>query len=64
MLLNYLKIFLRQFSRNRTFTAINLLGLATGLACFVLILFTSARRTREIGICTARTNPADSLRYD
>ncbi len=37
MLLNYLKIFLRQFSRNRTFTAINLLGLATGLACFVLI---------------------------
>lgn len=37
MLLNYLKIFLRQFSRNRTFTVINLLGLATGLACFVLI---------------------------
>ena len=37
MLLNYLRIFLRQFSRNRTFTAINLLGLATGLACFVLI---------------------------
>jgi putative ABC transport system permease protein len=37
MLLNYLKIFLRQFSRNSIFTAINLLGLATGLACFVLI---------------------------
>jgi len=37
MLLNYLKIFFRQFSRDRTFTAINLLGLATGLACFVLI---------------------------
>jgi putative ABC transport system permease protein len=37
MLLNYLKIFLRQFSRNRTFTVINLIGLATGLACFVLI---------------------------
>jgi putative ABC transport system permease protein len=37
MLSNYLKIFLRQFSRNRIFTAINLLGLATGLACFVLI---------------------------
>jgi putative ABC transport system permease protein len=37
MLLNYLKIFLRLFSRNRTFTFINLLGLATGMACFVLI---------------------------
>ncbi len=37
MFLNYLKFFLRLFSRNRTFTAINLLGLATGLACFVLI---------------------------
>jgi len=37
MFLNYLKVFLRLFSRNRTFTAINLLGLATGLACFVLI---------------------------
>jgi putative ABC transport system permease protein len=37
MLFNYLKIFLRQFSRNRTFTVINLIGLATGLACFVLI---------------------------
>ncbi len=37
MLLNYLKIFLRQFSRNRIFTVINLIGLATGLACFVLI---------------------------
>ena len=37
MFQNYLKIFLRLFARNRTFTAINLLGLSTGLACFVLI---------------------------
>jgi putative ABC transport system permease protein len=37
MLSNYLKIFIRLFSRNRTFTSINLLGLATGLSCFVLI---------------------------
>ena len=37
MYLNYLKIFFRLFSRNRTFTFINLLGMAAGLACFVLI---------------------------
>jgi putative ABC transport system permease protein len=37
MYLNYLKVFFRFFSRNRTFTFINLLGMAAGLACFVLI---------------------------
>ena len=37
MLLNYLKIFLHLFSGNRVFTIINLLGLSTGIACFVLI---------------------------
>ena len=37
MLHNYLKIFLRRFSRHWTFTAINLIGLTTGFACFVLI---------------------------
>jgi putative ABC transport system permease protein len=37
MLLNYLKVFLRLFARNRVFTLINLLGLSTGITCFVLI---------------------------
>jgi putative ABC transport system permease protein len=37
MLYNYLKVFLRLFARNRTFTLINLLGLSTGIACFILI---------------------------
>lgn len=37
MLSNYLKVFLRLFARNRVFTLINLLGLSTGIACFVLI---------------------------
>ncbi len=37
MLLNYLKVFFRLFARNRVFTIINLLGLSTGIACFVLI---------------------------
>ncbi|MFC2115595.1 ABC transporter permease [Bacteroidota bacterium] len=37
MFINYLKVFLRLFSRNRVFTIINLLGLSVGIACFVLI---------------------------
>jgi len=37
MLLNYLKVFLRLFARNRIFTLINLLGLSTGITCFILI---------------------------
>ena len=43
------------------FTILAILISVMGL--FGLILFTSVRRTREIGIRTARTNPADSLRY-
>jgi putative ABC transport system permease protein len=37
MFLNYLKVFLRLFARNRLFTLINLLGLTAGIACFILI---------------------------
>ena len=37
MLLNYLRLFLRNFSGNRIYSAIIVLGLASGLACFVLI---------------------------
>ena len=37
MFLNYLKVFLRLFAGNRVFTLINLLGLSTGIACFILI---------------------------
>ena len=37
MVQNYLKVFLRLFARNRVFTLINLLGLSTGIACFILI---------------------------
>jgi putative ABC transport system permease protein len=38
MFLNYLKIALRNIRRDRGFSAINIVGLATGMACCVLIL--------------------------
>ena len=37
MLLNYLKIAWRNMKRNKAFTSINIIGLASGLACFILI---------------------------
>lgn len=38
MLLNYLKITLRLFLQQRLYNAINIIGLAIGLACCILIL--------------------------
>ncbi len=38
MIKNYLKIAWRNLWRNKFFSAINILGLALGLACSVLIL--------------------------
>ena len=37
MLKNYFKIAIRSLWKNKGFTAINIAGLATGLACFILI---------------------------
>lgn len=37
MLKNYLKVALRNLWKQKTFSAINIIGLATGLACFILI---------------------------
>lgn len=37
MIKNYLKIALRNLRKNKIFSVINVLGLATGLACFLLI---------------------------
>ena len=37
MLKNYLKIAWRNLLKNKTFSLINIIGLATGLACFILI---------------------------
>ncbi len=37
MLKNYLLVAYRNFYRNNVFTLVNMLGLATGLACFILI---------------------------
>lgn len=37
MIRNYLKVALRNLWRNKTFSLINIIGLATGLACFILI---------------------------
>ncbi len=37
MLKNYLKIALRNLWKQKSFSAINLFGLATGLSCFLLI---------------------------
>lgn len=36
--MHFLKTFLRNFSHNRLYTAINIIGLAIGLACFTFIL--------------------------
>lgn len=38
MLKNYIKIALRNLWRTRTFSIINIVGLATGLCCFILIM--------------------------
>jgi putative ABC transport system permease protein len=38
MIRNYLKIALRNLKRNKFYSAINILGLATGIACFILIV--------------------------
>ena len=35
---NYLKVAIRNLMRNKTFSAINILGLAIGIACCMLIL--------------------------
>ncbi len=40
MLKNYLKIAIRNIARNKTFSAINIIGLAIGMACCVLIFST------------------------
>jgi len=37
-MIHFLKTFLRNFSHNRLYTAINVIGLAIGLACFAFIL--------------------------
>ena len=37
MIRNYLKVALRNLWRNKTFSLINIIGLATGLCCFILI---------------------------
>ena len=37
MIKNYLKIAWRNLVKNKTFSFINIIGLATGLACFILI---------------------------
>ncbi len=38
MLKNYLKIALRNISRNKLYSGLNIVGLAIGLACCILIL--------------------------
>ncbi len=37
MIRNYLKVAIRNLWRNKTFSLINIIGLATGIACFILI---------------------------
>lgn len=39
MFKNYFKTALRNFEGNKTFSFINMIGLAVGLTCFVLIAF-------------------------
>ena len=37
-MLTFLKLFIRNVFRNKTFTILNIAGLATGMACFILIM--------------------------
>lgn len=37
MLANYLKVAIRQIFRNKVFSAINMVGMAIGLACCLII---------------------------
>lgn len=53
MLRNYLKLALRNLSRQKVFSFINIAGLAIGLACSMIIL-----------LCAARVNPVRSLREE
>ena len=39
MLKNYLKIALRNITKNKTYSIINISGLAIGMACFIFIIF-------------------------
>ena len=38
MLKNYLKIAIRNISKNKLYSFINIAGLAIGMACFILIM--------------------------
>lgn len=63
MFKNYLKIALRNLAKQKTYSAINILGLAVGLAgvkSFSVALLTTA----FLAVRTAVANPVDSLRYE
>ena len=55
MLRNYLKVAFRNLRRNKSYAAINVVGLAVGLAVALGTVGTQALRA-------ARVNPADALR--
>ena len=60
MLRNYLLVALRNLSRNRLSSLVNILGLAMGMAAFILII----QYVRfELSYDDFQVNPAESLRY-
>ena len=57
MLRNYFKVMLRSLLKNKVFTLINLLGLATGMAvCLLLVLYIQNELGYTISISTATTS--------
>ena len=61
MLRNYLLVALRNLSRNRLSSLVNILGLAMGMAAFILII----QYVRfELSYDDFHEKPAESLRYE
>jgi len=69
MFANYLKVAIRSMTRNKGYSAINMCGLAIGMACSILMagviaLFISLISASSQAIKAARSNPIDSLKHE
>jgi putative ABC transport system permease protein len=62
MFANYLKIAWRNIRRHPGYSLINFAGLALGMACCILILVWVKDEVETNR--SARTNPADTIRYE
>jgi putative ABC transport system permease protein len=67
MLKNYLTIAIRNLSRFKVYSVINIAGLAIGLACCALILLYVQHELSTVGyqaLRAALSNPIEALRYE